>query len=132
MTRYAIDARTALRIIREGIAVPAAHRLVAPNLLRSHVLGLVYAELRDGTITEREGKVLLDGLATLRIRLLGDRVSRAVAFGLAAEHGWPDTDHAEYLAVAKLQADALIALDDELAGRAEGIVHLAAFEALLD
>ena len=132
MTRYGIDAQAALRIIREGIDVPAAHQLVAPNLLRSHVLGLVYDELRDGTITEREGKALLDGLATLRIRLLGDRVSRAVAFGLAAEHGWPDTAHAEYLAVAKLQADALIALDTALAGRAEGIVHLAPFEALLD
>ena len=132
MTRYGIDAQAALRIIREGIDVPAAHQLVAPNLLRSHVLGLVYTELRDGTITEREGKALLDGLATLRIRLLGDRVSRAVAFGLAAEHDWPDTEHAEYLAVAKLQSDALIALDDELEGKAEGIVHLAPFQALLD
>jgi len=132
MTRYAIDAQAALRIIREHIEVPAAHQLVAPNLLRSHVLGLVYTELRDGTITEREGKALLDGLATLRIRLLGDRVSRAVAFGLAAEHDWADTEHAEYLAVAKLQADALIALDAELADKATGIVHLAPFDALLD
>jgi len=132
MTRYGIDARAALHIIREGIEVPAAHQLVAPNLLRSHVLGLVYDELRDGTITEREGKALLDGLATLRMRLLGDRVSRAVAFGLAAEHDWPDTAHAEYLAVAKLQADALIALDTGLASKAKGIVHLAPFDALLD
>ena len=45
MTRYGIDARAALRIIREGIEVPDKHQLVAPNLLRSHVLGLVYTEL---------------------------------------------------------------------------------------
>lgn len=131
MTRYGIDALTALRIIREGIDVPAAHQLVAPNLLRSHVLGMIYDELRDGTITQREGTALLDGLATLRIRLLGDRVSRAVAFGFAAEHDWPDTAHAEYLAVAKLQADVLVALDDELARKAQWIVKLASFETLL-
>jgi hypothetical protein len=130
MTRYAIDARTALRIIREGVEVPTAHSLVGPSLLRSHVLGLVYDELRDGAITPSEAKTLLDGLATLRIRLLGDRVSRSVALTLAAEHEWPDTADAEYLAVATLQADALVAVDDELRRKAEGLVELAPFDAL--
>lgn len=33
MTRYRIDAGVALRLIREGVAVPNEHELVGPNLL---------------------------------------------------------------------------------------------------
>jgi predicted nucleic acid-binding protein len=42
------------------------------------------------------------------MRLLGDRVSRRTAWKIAREHGWETTYDAEYLAVAKLQADALV------------------------
>jgi hypothetical protein len=67
----------------------------------------------------------------MRIRLLGDRVSRAVAWKIAEQLDLDDTVTAEYVAVAQLQADALVTEDPELARRADGIVPLAPFAALV-
>ncbi|MFF2494755.1 hypothetical protein [Agromyces sp. NPDC058064] len=130
MTRYAIDTETALRVIRDGVTPHEGHRLVAPAVLRSHVLSLLYREVHEGRLDERAGRELLERLAELKIRLLGDRVSRAVAWKLAARLDWADTPLAEYLAVASLQADALITADADLAAAATGIVPLAPFAAL--
>ena len=66
----------------------------------------------------------------MKIRLLGDRVSRATAWKIAAALGWDDIGDAEYLAVASLQADALVTDDESLAAAAEGIVPVAAYEDL--
>ena len=66
----------------------------------------------------------------MRVRLLGDRVSRAVAWEIAEQLNWEDISIAEYVAVAKLQADAFITLDDDLARQVGGIVTIAPFEAL--
>jgi len=128
MTRFVIDALTAVRIVREGLEVK--HDLVAPNVLRSQALAIIHASVRAGETTRQDALQQLDGVTTMRVRLLGDRVSRGTAFRLALEHNWPDTAHAEYIAVTRLQADALIALDPHLARTAEGIVPLAAFDAL--
>ncbi|MGC5170269.1 type II toxin-antitoxin system VapC family toxin [Microbacterium sp. DT81.1] len=130
MTRFAIDAPTAVRMIREGISVPEGSTLVAPNLLRSQALSLIYREVRAGTLDEAEARSLLDGITTMRVRLLGDRVSRGVAWQLAREFDWDDTADAEYVAVAKLQADVFVTLDEELARRVEGVVTVAPFDAL--
>lgn len=130
MTRYAIDAATALRLVREKSDADTRHHLVAPSVLRSHALSLLYRDVRAGKITDDTGRQLLEGLAGMKIRLLGDRVSRAVAWKIAAQLGWDDTPLAEYLAVASLQADALITADDELAAAAGGIVALAEYEDL--
>jgi hypothetical protein len=129
VTRYAIDALTAIRIAREGIVV-AGHQLVAPSLLRSQALSVLYREVRAGELDAGAARHVLDGITTMRIRLLGDRVSRAVAWRLAEQLELDDTGAAEYLAVAQLQADALIALDPELQRLAVGIVPTAPFEAL--
>jgi predicted nucleic acid-binding protein len=69
-------------------------------------------------------------VTTTRTRLLGDRVSRATAWQLAERLGWDDVGRAEYLAVAKLQADALVTEDPELVRAADGVVPLARFEDL--
>jgi len=130
MTRYAIDADTALAIIRDGIAVRGEHQLVAPSVLRSHVLSLLYREVHDGRLDERTGRDLLERLAELKIRLLGDRVSRSVAWKLAARLDWNDTPLAEYLAVASLQADALVTADARLVTAATGIVPIASLDDL--
>ncbi|MCW2800339.1 MAG: hypothetical protein JWQ70_1811, partial [Aeromicrobium sp.] len=122
MTRYAIDALTAIRMAREEIVVPEGHQLVAPNLLRSQVLSILYREVHQGRLTEAEARVLLDRITTTRIRLLGDRVSRAVAWQIAEQLGWDDTTQAEYVAVARLQADVFITLDPDLAQQVEEIV----------
>lgn len=77
MTRYAIDSGTALRLVEEGRAVSPAHALVGPAVLRSHALSALYRAVREGTLPEKEGRARLEGIAALKIRLLGDRVSRA-------------------------------------------------------
>ena len=56
--------------------------------------------------------------------------SRRTAWKIAREHGWETTFDAEYLAVCKLQADALITIDQALAAKAAHIVPLATVAAL--
>lgn len=131
MTRFVIDAPAAIELARSGATIPDAHRLVAPSLLRSQVLDGLYRSTRAGRQPVAEGRRLLEVFAGMPIRLLGDRVSRATAWKIAEEQGWEGTAEAEYLAVTRLQADALVALDPDLASRAEGIVPLADLGALL-
>ena len=130
MTRYAIDADTAIRIVRDAIDVHPDHRLVAPKALHSDALSTLYRAVRAGELTDAEARVVLDGITTMKIRLLGDRVSRATAWKVASRLDWPDTGRAEYLAVAQLQADAFITVDGEFATLVDGIVPLAPVEAL--
>ena len=130
MTRYAIDAETAIRIVRDGVAVHGDHRLVAPKALHSDALSSLYRAVRSGDITDAEARVTLDGITTMKIRLLGDRVSRATAWKVATKLDWPDTGRAEYLAVAQLQADAFVTVDADFAALVDGVVALAPFEAL--
>jgi predicted nucleic acid-binding protein len=131
MTRFGIDALTAIRLARERATVAAGHSLVAPTLLRSQALSILYADVRAGRILRDEAHLTLDRLTTMRIRLLGDRVSRATAWRVAEQLDWPDTTNAEYVAVAQLQADAFVTLDVELSRAVEGIVNLAPYQALL-
>jgi predicted nucleic acid-binding protein len=130
MTRYAIDAGIALRLIREGSDADPGHQLVGPAVLRSHALAMIYRDVRDGTVAETEGREQLERIAALKMRLLGDRVSRATAWKIAAGLGWEDIGSAEYLAVASLQADALVTDDEALAAAADGIVRVAPYEDL--
>ena len=130
MTRYAIDAAIALRLIRDASNADRRHQLVAPSVLRSHALSLLYRDVRDGRITGEEGRQQLEALAAMKIRLLNDRVSRATAWQMAAGLGWNDIGLSEYLAVASLQADALVTENDELTAAASGIVRLAAYDDL--
>jgi hypothetical protein len=132
VTRFAIDAVVALRIVREGITVPSRHSLVGPSLLRSDVLSMLYRQVLAGELDSRHGRELLEGIAALKIRLLGDRVSRATAWRIAADLGWPDTPRAEYLAVATLQADAFISDDPELASAAARVTRVAPWAELLE
>lgn len=127
MTRFAIDLPVAMRLIEDDVAIAAEHSLVGPSLLRSHALAELYRSVRTGERSSDEGRVMLDRLAALKIRLLGDRVSRAVAWQIAQGLDWDDTAGAEYLAVAKLQSDAFVSLDPVLRAAADGIVPLAEF-----
>ena len=44
--------------------------------------------------------------------------------------GWEDTFAAEYVAATQVQADALVTLDPDLADAVQGLVTVAAFDAL--
>jgi predicted nucleic acid-binding protein len=69
---------------------------------------------------------LRERITELKIRLLAGRVSRRTAWRIARERNWTTIRDAEFLAIAKLQADALIATDPDLAAKASGLVSLAA------
>ena len=125
-----IDARTLLHVVANDVAVSSAHQLVAPNLIRSQALSLLFAAVRRGEITEDVALQRHERLTEIKMRLLGDRVSRRTAWKIAREHGWETTFDAEYVAVCKLQADALITIDQALATRAALIVPLATVAAL--
>jgi predicted nucleic acid-binding protein len=131
MTRYAIDAPTLLRLVAESVQVSPNHQLVAPNLIRSQALALLFEAVRDGRTTESTALALHERITELKMRLLGDRVSRRTAWRIARERGWPTTYDAEYLAVARLQADAFVTVDAEMSARARDVVPLADFDALI-
>jgi predicted nucleic acid-binding protein len=130
MTRFGIDALTAIRLAREGAVIPEEHSLVAPTLLRSQALSMLYRAVREEGLDPKEARTTLDAITTMRIRLLGDRVSRATAWRIAEQHDWNDTVDAEYLAVAQLQADFFVTVDPRLERLADGIVPTAPFDRL--
>ncbi len=104
MARYVVDPPTVLHLLDGGLPVDPAHQLFAPSSIRSEALQLL---------------------------LLGDRVSRGTAWRIAREHDWDTLRDAEYLAVTRLQADALVTVDPDLAAAAQGVVPVAPLSALL-
>ncbi len=110
--------------------VSPQHQLLAPTLFRSQLLSLLYQKVQRGEMTKKEAEALLGYVRGLRLRLLGDRTLQAVAWEVADQLGWPDTLDAEYVALTRLQADALITLDERVASAVTGLVPLAPFDAL--
>jgi predicted nucleic acid-binding protein len=130
MTRYVIGADVAMRLAHDGAIVRPEHQLVAPTLLRSQLLTLLYQAVRRDEISKRDADRSLDYVRGLRIRLLGDRVLQSTAWQIADRLGWPDTFDAEYVALTQLQADALITLDRGLARAVKDLVTVAPLAAL--
>ena len=131
MTRYVIGPDVAIQLARQDVAVGIEHQLLAPTLLRSQLLSLLYQAVQDGSMTKREANRVLDYVRGLRIRLLGDRVLQQVAWRVADQLGWPDTLAAEYVALTQLQADALVTVDPRLVSAARDVVAVAAINDLL-
>jgi predicted nucleic acid-binding protein len=130
MTRYVIGPDVAIRLAHERAVVPDEHRLLAPTLLRSHVLSSLYRSVQRGELTRKEADAHLNHIRGLRVRLLGDRALQRAAWTVADRLGWPDTDDAEYVALTQLQADAFVTLDPDLATAVADLVTVAPFEAL--
>ncbi|MDQ2848031.1 MAG: type II toxin-antitoxin system VapC family toxin [Actinomycetota bacterium] len=130
MPRYVLDAPTLLQLVATEVQVSPRHQLVAPNLIRSQALSLLLKAVRSEELTEAQALAQHDRLTELKMRLLGDRVSRRTAWKIAREQGWETTYDAEYIAVTKLQADALITVNPALAAKAKGLVALAPLKAL--
>jgi len=130
MTRFVVDCGVVLELASEGFEVPAEHELLAPTLLRSQTLSALHEAVHAGEIPPDVALDRLTRIRTIPIRLLGDAVLRRVAWEVADRLGWASTYDAEYVALTKLQADAFVTLDAELARRLEGIVSTATVEAL--
>jgi predicted nucleic acid-binding protein len=130
MTRYVIGPDVAIRLAQDETAIGDEHQLLAPTLLRSHVLSMLYQAVRRGEMTEQDAERRLTYVRGLRLRLLGDRVLQSVAWKTAHQLGWSDTYDAEYVALTKLQADAFVTLDEQLADAVRDLVTVAPIEAL--
>jgi len=125
-----IDAPTLLHLVANEVPVSPSHQIVAPSLIRSQALALLLEAVRHGDLTEDVALQHHEHITELKMRLLGDRVSRRTAWKIARGQNWETTYDAEYLAVTKLQADALVTVNPALATKAKDVVPLAAFEAL--
>ena len=130
MTRYVIGPDVAIHLAHNEAVVRGEHQILAPTLLRSQALSLLYQAVRRGELTKKDAARQLDYVRGLRIRLLGDRVLQNVAWKVADQLGWPDTLNAEYVALTQLQADALITLDRQFAQAAKDLVTVAPIQAL--
>lgn len=131
MTKFVIGPDVALLLAERGVRPAAPHRLLAPTLLRSQVLAMLFDEVRHGRLERKQAERRLDHLRSLQIRLLGDRVLQGLAWTLAEQLGWADTFVAEYLALTRLQADAFVTLDAGLARTAAGVVPVASIDDVL-
>ena len=130
MTRFAIDAPTLLHLVANNVHISPRHQIVAPNLIRSQALSLLLQAVRHGDLTEDLALEHHERLTELKMRLLGDRVLRRSAWKIAREQDWETTYDAEYIAVTKLQADALVSVTHALTAKAQDVVPLAPLEAL--
>ncbi len=131
MARYVIDAPTLLHLVDAGLQVAPGHQLVAPNSVRSEALELLLRDVRAGKRAESDALHAHERMTEIKIRLLGDRVSRRSAWQVARQHDWDTLRDAEYLAVTRLQADALVTVDPRLAAVARDTVTVASVGDLL-
>ena len=132
VTRFVVDCETLLGVAAGEIEVAAEHKLVAPTLVRSQALAALYEAARRGEISAAEGIERVTRINSLKVRFLGDKVLQRQAWKVAEQLGWETTYDAEYVALTKLQADALVTSDADLARAASALVETAPVDALRD
>jgi predicted nucleic acid-binding protein len=130
VTRFVVDCGVVLQLASEGIKVPDEHELLAPTLLRSQTLSALHEAVQRGELPADVARDRLADIGRMRIRLLGDAVLRRNAWEVADRLGWKSTYDAEYVALTRLQADAFVTLDANLARQVEGIVPTATIDEL--
>jgi predicted nucleic acid-binding protein len=130
VTKYVIGPDVAIRLAHDQAEIGDEHQLLAPTLLRSQLLSLLYQAVHRGEMTKKDAERRLSYVRGLRIQLLGDRVLQDVAWEVADQLGWSDTYNAEYVALTRLQADAFITLDRQLAHAVRDLVTIAPIQAL--
>lgn len=130
MARYAVDAPTLVHIVDEGLSIHPSHQLVAPNSIRTEALEVLLRDVRDGKRSDREAMACHEEMTRIKMRLLGDRVSRRTAWQIARERGWASLRDAECVAVAILRADAFATIDQDMVGKAVDLVRVASVDHL--
>jgi predicted nucleic acid-binding protein len=130
VTKYVIGPDVAIRLAHDQAEIGDEHQILAPTLLRSQLLSLLYQAVHRGEMTKKDAERRLSYVRGLRIQLLGDRVLQDVAWEVADQLGWSDTYNAEYVALTRLQADAFITLDGQLAHAVRDLVTIAPIQAL--
>ena len=130
VARFVVDCETLLAIAAGEIEVSTEHQLLAPTLVRSQALSALYEAAGRGEISAAEGLERVTRINSTKVRFLGDKVLQRQAWKVADELGWKRTYDAEYVALTKLQADALVTSDPGLARAAARLVRTASVDAL--
>ena len=121
--------------LRSYTSCPTASKLVRhirsspQNRIRTQALTLLLDEVRRGALTENLALQGHEQLTALKMRLLGDRVSRRTAWKVARKQGWERRNEAECLAPS-YKRTRWSRSTTRFQRRAEGIVPLAPVEAL--
>ncbi|MGA9343829.1 MAG: type II toxin-antitoxin system VapC family toxin [Nocardioidaceae bacterium] len=131
MATYVVDAPAVIELVTHDFSDPGAHRLMAPALIRSQALSRLHEAVADGRLERRVARDYFERINSLPIRLLGDSRLRRTAWQVADELGWPTTYDAEYVALTRLHADALITGDPKLVRSLRGVIEVAPVSALL-
>jgi len=130
MSRFVIDCATLLRIAAGEIEVAPEHTLLAPTLVRSQALASLYEAARRGEISITQGIERLRRMNSLKVRFLGDKVLQRTAWKVAEQLGWETTADAEFVALTRLQADAFVTSDRDLAQAVARLVETATVDEL--
>ncbi len=83
MTRYVIGPDVAIHLAHGEAVIPGEHQVLAPALLRSQRLSLLYQAVHRGEMDKTDAERRLSYVRGLRIRLLGDRVLQNLAWQVA-------------------------------------------------
>jgi predicted nucleic acid-binding protein len=130
MTRYVIGPDVAIRLAGDEAVISDGHHMLAPALLRSQMLSLLYQAVHHGEMTREDAERRLFYVEGMQIRLHEDYLLQKAAWTVAEQLGWSDTFDAEYVALTQLEADALVTLDRQLADAVKDLVTVAPVEAL--
>lgn len=130
VAKFVVDCGVVLRLASEEVRVRAKHELLAPTLLRSQTLSALHEAVHAGKLETEVARARLAWIWDMPIRLLGDAVLRRRAWDVAEQLGWAETYGAEYVALAQLQADALVTLNAKFARAVKGLVPTAKFDEL--
>ena len=130
MTRFVVDCDTLLRIAAGEIEVAPGHQLVAPTLVRSQALSMLYQAARRGEVPAADGLERVTRINSLKVRFLGDKVLQRTAWRIADQLGWETTFDAEFVALTQLQADVFVTSNRDLARAVSGLVETASIDSL--
>lgn len=130
-SRYVVTPGVAITLASWNAQIADGVQLLAPTLIRSQVLAQLYRQVRAGRSSLAEAEEALGYIRGLGMRLLGDRVLQDVAWKMAGDLDLPDTLEAEYIALTKLQADALVTDDPDLRRAASKLISVAPMDQLV-
>ncbi|PPK67125.1 hypothetical protein CLV40_108122 [Actinokineospora auranticolor] len=117
-TRTGCKTNTGPHAVIAAFSQPGGGFDVARTTLCDGCYGHSLRDVSAGTRTGAAAMKAHDRITETKIRLLGDRVSCRTAWRIARRHGRDTLRDAGYIAVATLQADALITVDARLAALA--------------
>jgi len=92
MTRYVIGPDVAIGLAHDEAVIRGEHQILAPELLRSQMLSLLYKAVRRGELTRKDAEAQLGYVHGLPSRLADDLVLHNVAWkaaGLLGVAGHP-------------------------------------------